>query len=43
VRDAFEDLEQRHARGKIVLGMRPVDNSFHGLGARKVRDEHERS
>lgn len=43
IRDAFEDLEQRHARGKIVLGMRPVDNSFHGLGARKVRDEHERS
>lgn len=43
VREAFEDLEQRHARGKIVLGMRPVDNSFHGLGARKVRDDHERS
>jgi len=43
VHDAFEDLEQRHARGKIVLGMRPVDNSFHGLGNRKVRDEHERT
>ncbi|MBC7725252.1 MAG: NADP-dependent oxidoreductase [Burkholderiaceae bacterium] len=43
VREAFDDLEQRHARGKIVLGMRPVDNSFHGLGARKVRDQQERS
>lgn len=43
VRDAFEDLEQRHSRGKIVLGMRPVDNAFHGLGNRKVRDVHERT
>ena len=43
VREAFDDLEKRHARGKIVLGMRPVDNSFHGLGRRKVRDEHERT
>ncbi|MFP7759966.1 NADP-dependent oxidoreductase [Marisediminicola sp. LYQ134] len=41
VTDAFEDLEQRHARGKIVLGMRPVDNSFHGMGGRKSRDLHE--
>lgn len=43
VHEAFEDLEQRHARGKIVLGMRPVDNSFYGLGNRKVREEQERS
>jgi NADPH2:quinone reductase len=43
VREAFDDLEKRHARGKIVLGMRPVDNAFHGLGGRKVRDEQERS
>lgn len=41
VREAFDDLEQRHARGKVVLGMRPVDNSFHGLGSRKLRDEQE--
>lgn len=25
VQDAFEDLEKRHSRGKIVLGMNPVD------------------
>ena len=43
VREAFDDLEKRHARGKVVLGMRPVDNSFHGLGGRKVRDQQERS
>lgn len=43
VREAFDDLEKRHARGKVVLGMRPVNNSFHGLGGRKVRDEQERS
>jgi len=43
VREAFDDLEQRHARGKIVLGMRPVDNSFHGLGAQKTRAWHERT
>ncbi len=42
VREAFDDLEKHHARGKVVLGMRPVDNSFHGLGDRKVRDLHER-
>ena len=43
VREAFDDLEKRHARGKIVLGMRPVNSAFHGLGGRKVRDEQERS
>lgn len=43
VRDAFEDLDKLHARGKIVLGMRPVENSFKGLGGRKLRDQHERS
>ena len=43
VREAFDDLEKRHARGKVVLGMRPVDDSFHGLGGRKVRDQQERS
>ncbi|TDW28663.1 NADP-dependent oxidoreductase [Cryobacterium psychrophilum] len=43
VREAFDDLEKHHARGKIVLGMRPVDDSFHGFGYRKVRDVHERS
>ena len=42
IRDAFDDLEQRHARGKIVLGMRPVDNSFHGMGTVKAREVHER-
>lgn len=41
VRDAFDDLEQRHARGKIVLGMRPVDDSFHGFRRGKARDRHE--
>ncbi len=40
--DAFDDLEKRHARGKIVLGMRPVDNSFHGMGTVKAREVHER-
>ena len=43
IRDAFEDLEEHHSRGKIVLGMRPVNNDFHGLGGRKVRFEQERS
>ncbi|WP_165068541.1 NADP-dependent oxidoreductase [Marisediminicola senii] len=43
VREAFDDLEKKHSRGKVVLGMRPVDNSFHGLGGRKVRDIHESS
>jgi len=42
VQDAFDDLEQRHARGKIVLGMRPVDNSFHGITRGKMRDAQER-
>ncbi len=42
IRDAFDDLEQRHARGKIVLGMRPVDNSFPGMGTVKAREVHER-
>lgn len=42
VRDAFDDLEKRHARGKIVLGMRPVDNGFHGLNRGKMRDVQER-
>lgn len=42
VRDAFDDLEQRHARGKIVLGMRPVDNAWHGLNRGKMRDAQER-
>ena len=42
VREAFEDLEQRHARGKIVLGMRPVNDSFHGVRRRKQRTEQER-
>ncbi|MEY2850069.1 MAG: hypothetical protein RI885_2736, partial [Actinomycetota bacterium] len=41
--DAFDDLKKKHARGKVVLGMRPVDNSFHGLGGAKVRDRQERS
>lgn len=43
IREAFDDLEKRHARGKVVLGMRPVDNSFHGLGGRKLREEQERT
>lgn len=43
VADAFEDLKRKHARGKVVLGMRPVDDSFHGLGGAKVRDRQERS
>ncbi|RFA20606.1 NADP-dependent oxidoreductase [Subtercola boreus] len=34
VRDAFDDLEKRHARGKIVLGMKPA----HSLGIMKARD-----
>ncbi|MCU1405735.1 MAG: Zn-dependent oxidoreductase, partial [Glaciihabitans sp.] len=42
IRDAFDDLEKRHARGKIVLGMRPVDNSFHGIVRGKMRDAQER-
>ncbi|RFA11857.1 zinc-binding dehydrogenase [Subtercola boreus] len=34
VRDAFDDLEKRHARGKIVLGMKPA----HGQTVMKARD-----
>ncbi|MDF2443246.1 MAG: hypothetical protein JWR01_1449 [Subtercola sp.] len=34
VREAFDDLEKRHARGKIVLGMKPAN----GLSIRKARD-----
>lgn len=34
VRDAFDDLERYHARGKIVLGMNPVDPTL----VRKARD-----
>lgn len=34
VRDAFDDLEKRHARGKIVLGMKPA----HNLTVMKARD-----
>lgn len=37
VRDAFDDLERLHARGKIVLGMRPV-NAYRVLKARDVAD-----
>lgn len=43
IREAFGDLEQHHSRGKVVLGMRPVNSAFHGLGGRKVRFEQERS
>lgn len=43
VREAFDDLEQHHSRGKIVLGMRPINDAFHGLGGRKVRFDQERS
>ena len=34
VREAFDDLEKRHARGKIVLGMKPA----HHLSVMKARD-----
>ncbi|MBF4463061.1 MULTISPECIES: NADP-dependent oxidoreductase [unclassified Rathayibacter] len=37
VRDAFDDLEKRHSRGKIVLGMHPVDPAR----VTKARDIHE--
>lgn len=37
VQDAFEDLEKRHSRGKIVLGMNPVDPAR----VTKARDIHE--
>ena len=40
--EAFDDLEKRHARGKVVVGMRPVDDSFHGMRSFKKRDEQER-
>ncbi|MEA9984978.1 MULTISPECIES: NADP-dependent oxidoreductase [Subtercola] len=34
VRQAFDDLEKHHARGKIVLGMRPA----HNVSVMKARD-----
>lgn len=37
VQDAFNDLEKRHSRGKIVLGMNPVDAGR----VTKARDIHE--
>ncbi|AJM76794.1 NADP-dependent oxidoreductase [Rathayibacter toxicus] len=37
VQDAFDDLEKRHSRGKIVLGMNPVDPAL----VTKARDIHE--
>ncbi|KZX20350.1 NADP-dependent oxidoreductase [Rathayibacter tanaceti] len=37
VQDAFNDLEKRHSRGKIVLGMNPVDPAR----VTKARDIHE--
>ncbi|PPG18772.1 NADP-dependent oxidoreductase [Rathayibacter sp. AY1E8] len=37
VQDAFDDLEKRHSRGKIVLGMNPVDPAK----VTKARDIHE--
>lgn len=37
VQDAFDDLEKRHSRGKIVLGMDPVDAGR----VTKARDVHE--
>ena len=37
VQDAFDDLEKRHSRGKIVLGMNPVDAGR----VTKARDIHE--
>ncbi|AZZ49851.1 NADP-dependent oxidoreductase [Rathayibacter rathayi] len=37
VQDAFDDLEKRHSRGKIVLGMNPVDPGH----ITKARDIHE--
>lgn len=41
IQDAFDDLEKRHARGKIVLGMRAVDNSFQGTNFIRARDVHD--
>ncbi|MCM6761811.1 NADP-dependent oxidoreductase [Rathayibacter sp. ZW T2_19] len=37
VQDAFDDLEKRHSRGKIVLGMNPVDSAR----VMKARDVHD--
>lgn len=37
VQDAFDDLEKRHSRGKIVLGMNPVD----AKRVLKARDVHD--
>lgn len=38
IREAFDDLEKRHARGKIVLGMRAVDDTFQGKSSLRARD-----
>ncbi|MEF2975811.1 NADP-dependent oxidoreductase [Subtercola sp. YIM 133946] len=37
VQEAFDDLETRHARGKIVLGMKPA----HSYGITKARSIHD--
>ncbi|QHC65364.1 zinc-binding dehydrogenase [Rathayibacter sp. VKM Ac-2759] len=37
IEDAFDDLEKRHSRGKIVIGMNPVDSAR----VTKARDVHE--
>ncbi|QIS43390.1 NADP-dependent oxidoreductase [Clavibacter capsici] len=41
VQDAFDDLERRHARGKIVLGMRPVHYPGDRRSTAKARDVAE--
>lgn len=43
VAEAYDDLEKRHSRGKVVIGTDVVDDSFHTLrGARvKARDLDE--
>lgn len=41
IREAFDDLEKRHARGKIVLGMRAVNDSFPGAKFIRARDIHD--
>jgi NADPH2:quinone reductase len=38
VQEAFDDLERRHARGKIVLGMRPVHYPGDRRSTAKARD-----
>jgi len=43
VREAFDDLEKHHARGKIVLGMNAVDSSYHGVSGTKLREVLEDS